>query len=878
MDKLSPSGRSILLVSIITVLAVTPAWAHEPVRTNFTEGHGFVPGGTDPAPYTHHIPYYDDYDHSVMDPVAVSDSQVRAFVNFLDGKGIDIMLPQTFDDLKYGAEATGVQLLANHPIVNSWQLGKEPQGALFTIIFPPKFQKNLQGGDRYPIVVLGLGHRVDSMNQEIFLESVDNLVPSGVRTVHDCYEATGKGVVFVYWNSGGTLCMGSNENARVAFNDMIQFLHLNYSCNKDRIIARGHSRGGFTSLTIAQNTVHNHLVEGEPRFDYNAIAVFSSASPLSLGKLAQLPVCNTSSFTSMWKSYFDPANGRYPYAYRYRDYYQEDPPHYPHNPPGYNNEFLYPIFEAQSSGYCDYVDKNCPDHPLNIEQLRGKFICLEYGTHDNYWPFPWFIDMDNALSNRGIEHTTIIRVGSGHGLGSNGASFTPDLQDIFEDYMLHLLTEGVTEPGVDYRTEQPHRMGLYDSARNYVIDDDPVDHDNHTRWFLDDLPFSATFPWVLGSNVFQVNHPNMSGSDNVANEPGVIFLSGPKNKKCSYSLNVLNSSGRITGTYTFDEVHFSESETAMVDWGIDHTSIHERGWEYDVRPEVYPFWADGHLPPDNREVNDRLVWYVTIHDEEEGVVTDLAPITDPALRYTNLGDDPDTNQRWSLETEIASRQGTTGETTPYNTGGTKLSFSFGLDHYVYRTSGGNSVDIPASLPLVPTLGCYPKSAEEGDIPVDIRLYPFIGNNEAEGKVIEYAIFFKAAGPDDPNFDNAIEYRVGLKGTDGERYNPNDETEDREFFVTANIDLPAHNGLDICDAYGYLPRDEDKPTRARAVHPHTFSQWHDNLLGTNTFILRVYELEVDENGEVVTNLETGEDSILSTTDAYCTFEFTEPAPE
>ncbi len=205
------------------------------------------------------------------------------------------------------------------------------------------------------------------------------------------------------------------------------------------------------------------------------------------------------------------------------------------SPPGSSPQpALTPVFGTSDP---DLADQLCPDYggeaggTDNLNQLQGKYVYLAAGTHDSFFPVTNFITMDRKLSERGIDHTTFLVIQGGHGP-------TPKdrLAEIFGDFVYRVMTEENFDPAA-YSPPSPYKHGTGEAARNYLVDTDLVNHrpeddqgqSTMKTLFLKELPFSATMPRRLGSNVYG------DGTPNLANEPGIVHLTGAAGKRWEIS-------------------------------------------------------------------------------------------------------------------------------------------------------------------------------------------------------------------------------------------------------------------------------------------------------------------------------------------------------
>ncbi len=597
----------------------------------FNPGHGVDPdrGRID------YIPTYNDYDWMYTDDVGVRNSTLQDLLASWNAYcqpeigGVDVL--NRIGDLQTGVNR--IQMVVNHVMVE----GPEnlPAKAMFTITFPPNF--SIDNAHRYPLVITGTGYGGKGLNAGIMAD-----LPFDLTRVKDTYlfDENSRGIVHVRWNVGGYLCMGVNDEARDAMNKLIQMLHNNYGCDKDRIIAFGASRAGFSALSLAEN-------RAQQVYDYNVIGVFAKISPLSLGKMSQAPVSTNPSFASTYNNNVGAG------AYRY-DY---DPPG------GMNPALLIPAFGHETDGtpLTEQADQLSPDHPDNLAALQGKYIFISFSAHDCFFPLNFFLDMDNWLSNNGFAHTTCITLQGGHVSTAKHAA-----DAVFKDFMNYVLNDENFVPG-DY-IPPDYKHGLYENGRNYFLDADITNHgENVIPIESSELPFTLTMPYRLGCNVFG---DDLSG---VANEPGILFLTGAAGKSWEVSARRRDPGGLYGEPHTWNGI-FDQNETGIIKWWPGRS-----GWD------DFPVSASG-AGLVSHPGNDWLEWTVTY----DGI---------DYSRYTNwkIG-----GERLGMETEILSDQSWTNE----------LYASFGFEGDSYTSFGVDSIP---PLPWV-DLSCTPAS---GTAPIGI---------------------------------------------------------------------------------------------------------------------------------------------------------------
>lgn len=562
------------------------------------EGYVWAREGMDPDPGRgdDFTPQYNDYDWSITDPVGIRQSELDQFrancASYAQGFGVDgIVVHKWLHELEEGLNS--VQLVPNMIMEKDDVLLK----GSFSIFFPPNYSPDLI--IKYPIVVQIPGFDRSSLNDLVF-RADNNGLPLGFLTSIKSYfyDPANRGVVFVIWNAGGYLSLGANSESRNAIGHLFRVLRTRCRCDRERVIAMGSSRGAFGALTLAENTIH-----GEK--NYNVLGVFASSPPLSMGTMTTIPIATNPDLANLYRIYGGPDAYQYSHA----------------TPPGTSPQpGLMPVFGTSDPLQADFL---CPDYDGssggtdNLARLQGKYVYLSAGTHDSFFPVTHFITMDNNLSARGIDHTTFLVVQGGHGPSPKDQQL-----EIFSDFVFQVMTDEAFDPA-QYVPPAPYKHGTYEAARNYLLDTDLENHQSTDAQgestmktlFLKELPFSATMPRRLGSNVYG------TGTPNVADEPGIVHLTGAAGKRWEV---VLHNPSSLDTFYRTG--FFGSSETAEVSWWGDE----------------FPVSAAGNCGPDGgcTPENDWLRWSALYNLEQ-------------ATGNTNYTID---GNRLALETEIIDRQ------------------------------------------------------------------------------------------------------------------------------------------------------------------------------------------------------------------------------
>jgi len=668
MRKVALVGVVLLFLAVcsFTAIADNPGDTFV-VNTNWTitdpqTGAGyFNPGyGVDPDPgRPDHLPAYNDYDFMYTDSLGVTSSTLQHLLVSWDAfcqpeiDGVDVL--NRIQDLQPGVNR--IQIVINHVILEG--LEQEPLKAMFTITFPPYF--SVDNANRYPVVINGTGYGAKGLNNSIFTD-----LPFDLTRVKDAYlfDEQSRGLVYVRWNVGGYHSLGVNDEARYAISELIGQLHDNYGCDKDKIIAFGASRAGFAALTLAQNNAHQV-------HDYNVIGVFARSAPISLGKLSQAPVSTYPAFAATYNVNLGPG------AYRY----DEDPPG------GMNPDLLLPAFGPadDNTPMEQRADQLCPDHPDNLATLQGKYVFLSYSAHDSFFPLNFFIDMDNWLSNNGVRHTSCISLQGGHGSAAETVANT-----VFKDFVDYVLNEEDFDPAGYNPPNCGH--GLFENARNYYLETDLTYHQEEiVPLALSELPFSLTLPHRLGCNVFGDGQPG------VADEPGILFLSGAAGKAWEVSVRTREPDGEQSEPHTWSGV-FDENETGIIKWWPERI-----GWDgFPVAASA----SGGPFDPDN----DRLEWSV-IYD---GI--DYTAFTNWKLDGVRLPPETEIMQNQPWINQLYASYGADGDTLT----------SFGFDAipplpWVDFTCTPSSGTAPVAITCSLTAGSYVPGNRTLAYSVDITL-------------------------------------------------------------------------------------------------------------------------------------------------------------
>jgi len=561
MLKTNTSGFAVLICMLAFLLPAS-AMAQErgdpdpyAVITNYyydeDQGEGYVwaSEGMDPDPgrggdYT---PQYNDYDWSITDPVDIRQSELDHFrancATYAQSFGVDgIQVHKWLHELEVGSNS--VQLVPNMIMERDDVLLKSS----FSIFFPPNYSPDPI--NKYPIVIQIPGYGTKSLNDFVF-DPGGNKRPLGFLFSINSYlnDPAGRGVVFVVWNAGGYGSLGANDESRDAIGWLFRVLRLRCRCDRMKVVALGSSRGAFSALTLAENTIH-----GE--YGYNVLGVFASSPPLSIGTLSSIPIATNPDLANLYRLY----GGHDAYQYSHT------------TPPGSSPQpALIPVFGTSDPLLADRL---CPDYDGslggtdNLSRLQGKYVYLAAGTHDSFFPVTNFIAMDNNLSARGLDHTTFLVLQGGHGPVPNDRQ-----QEILGDFISQMMADKNFDPD-QYVPPAPYKHGTGEAARNYVLDTDlenhqPTDDQGETTMkplFLKELPFSATMPRRLGSNVYGTGTPTL------ADEPGIVHLTGTAGKRWEIVLHNPSSLDTFYRTGLFDS-----SETAEISWWDDEFPVSAAG-------------------------------------------------------------------------------------------------------------------------------------------------------------------------------------------------------------------------------------------------------------------------------------------------------------
>jgi|GEM_PF-2613211 len=626
------------------------------ITTNFSGGQ-FVIGGKEPDDiWESHQVSYDDYPLMRTDATGIRQKMMDGYTGIdeitgkdltfigystvwntgLYGYGFRILEELSLQEIVHDGSCENVQIVFNH--LTAHGAAQPREGATFTAFFPPYFDNDPERGTpndddddyRYPIIVINPGYGTTGSNGVVFKTNVTDETettitrkprfPNALGMTKSAYALNQKGAVVVEWNMGGYHCLGVNYGARDAFNAFIQELHEVYGCDKEMIITTGASRGGFGALTIAENALQ---INDQGEFgDYEAIAVLANCPPVRLGDLAQNPIATQPIFSGRWTSIlgadengndaskYNHFNGYYaPYAKR-------------REPPckttrvfdfGFN-----PSTDPENNPLSfDDINAMCPDYPENLAHLEGKLIVLSCGTKDGFFPYNYFLEMDQALNSclpdgSGIDHTTFSIIQGSHAANPNDIRtkiLNQFLRAVFcsmdnglipadhpnpnaviaylsgfgtqsNPYSSFNINEWwrvweLGDPSSDYELIPHYSHGQGFDAHNYRMLRDIV---NFSRTFTDIIPLAEpplvmTVPAHLGCDVFNMREEGAALGFQ-ANEPGVIYLSGAPGKSATVTLNnrVDGNDAEVTITRSFSTGQLTSQFSwwpACCDWMKD---------------------------------------------------------------------------------------------------------------------------------------------------------------------------------------------------------------------------------------------------------------------------------------------------------------------
>lgn len=509
----------------------------EGLNTNFRASFGFSPGSADPDDTPWYKPSADDFQIMRTDCCSPTDQEILDYIYLCEHVGSQkykVRFINRLDQVTVDGTDPRVQIVSNHVILED-PVALTGGYATFTLYFPPYFK--ITPDSRHPILLFGSGWS-GGLNELVL--NGKTYIADTVNKAYDELDPLKKGVIAVTTNCGGNGSVGYTRWFLRDVARMIDLLHREYSGDRSRIITIGSSRGGAISLIVAENPY-----EGDPDFPpYNVVGVFSRTFPVSAGTKSQLPLCLMPTYTSFYSAELGPGSGRY----------DNDPP--PMISPA-------PVLEAPMDTTDVLEADNVSADGQWLSKLQGKFIALQFGSHDSWMGRQSFLHTDRKLSLLGISHVSIVVLTPGHNIPAETGHFN----EIASEFMEALLTDPDFDPQT-FKTQYA-KGGVFEMARNYYVRrDNRIDH--LTQWsslaYLKDqesLPFMATIPYRMGRKV---------RDDMPWHEPGGIELSGTIGRK--WQVIIRDDTGTEVATYSGvfgfgPPRQGGHAETTIIQWGYE---------------------------------------------------------------------------------------------------------------------------------------------------------------------------------------------------------------------------------------------------------------------------------------------------------------------
>jgi hypothetical protein len=441
---------------------------------------------------------------------------------------------------------SGVQILINYTRAINGGSRMSPVGeGCYTIFFPPYLKvNNPPMTPRMPILLTSAGW--NHSNNLNFFDSHRYFA----RMINNAWNYDGIGAILIKSNSGGLGSLGDHWKYQKDVAEIIKMLCRNYYGNKDKLIFWGLSRGGGTSLLLAQNRYRF--------YDYQPIGVFSSGSPLSIGNMALTPVATNPELCKVYNQIFCD-NSAYKYTF---------------NPPPISNpcELIEFIMDTTNPLAANH---NSPDGDILSEyflrRLKNAYVYFQLCDHDGFMRYDASTALAAKLERNNIKHTELIVLRAGHEIQPPA---------IMGDLLSTFTTELFTNPDfiprdfdpADYGYNFRHGLTRLDST-NYLLKINYYDHSIPSDYeYLNppgqDLafPFVATFPCEIGCAV-RDELPNA--------EPMEISLAGAAGRHWIVNLYANKTDceeelvGQYSGQFGADPFVDPWAETAKIQFGYE---------------------------------------------------------------------------------------------------------------------------------------------------------------------------------------------------------------------------------------------------------------------------------------------------------------------
>ncbi len=197
----------------------------------------YVPGACYPYYTEGRIPDLDRYVGDTWSTTSIPDTEARkVFRDICRATGIPVrfLRSDALGTPRLRSAAGAVQVVHANLV----------DGSLVTVVLPANWQSG--SATRYPIVANGFY----DLNDNLFrLEG-----PDLVRMIALSSTQGRTGAIGVLWNGGGAQASRTmNQKALTQFAHIIDFVALNFSGDRHRLLMYGDSRGGYTTLVMASN-------------------------------------------------------------------------------------------------------------------------------------------------------------------------------------------------------------------------------------------------------------------------------------------------------------------------------------------------------------------------------------------------------------------------------------------------------------------------------------------------------------------------------------------------------------------------------------------------------------------------------------------------
>ncbi len=483
----------LVLVSIFWLSFSASAQTDWVINTNYPQ-----PGSTSPAPIRGEPAKYGDYSNMETDPVGVSQDERAGVLAKLQKElapGLNVVTFNVWSDVVEGLNA--IQIVNNVPL----------QGALFTIILPPRWSRT----EHVPVVLSGTGLG-DSNNKRLWKNGDTGLIGLVGLSALPGFNR----IIAAYCNAGGMESQGVDDHTYRAVGAFFDFISQNGG-DKMQGVTVGSSRGGLDAFMWAANPL---------KLDYQVIATFADVLPTALGKLSRYSVQTYPNLSFLFT-----ITAHNPDLYRYG---------LPNGPGDYD---LTPLIGVADPAQADERS------PIGIaERLRGKVLVIGRGTHDPYFPLTDFLALDHRLDALGIPHMTVITLGNGH----TSSSF---VSDRFANYIRGLMTGKLTLPAAGrfflINLAPPDGKSIALSA--FLKEGLAADPKDVPQGSLP-LPFSAEIPAGAGAGL-----------------PVDVALCGANGKRYSYSAQDASGKVWSEGTGVFGPEECVQMRVAAPDVLGDYT-------------------------------------------------------------------------------------------------------------------------------------------------------------------------------------------------------------------------------------------------------------------------------------------------------------------